>query len=318
MSTSTPSLHCIFSGDSRFERRADGQTVFYTSSKRVIGYIIDTPERERCLRAYVRGEIIQLLFVAPLIVPLLMSATYLSGLYPKWTLLFFVAALSIAVAYCVWQSQRLKQRVHGLLKIVAPGYTPRSFWNRPIAIASIVLLALLIATYVSYRPETSRSLPLNAVAFYDDITFPLFGAALFGYALIVIFANRQAIIRERGDWKYRWTVLLLWLFVLISAGWSLEIYLTPGPSILITSTTLSCKPLQLPWSAISDIRLASNGRWSEDVVLTLDPVQESTLPLRPADIERGIVSCTITGNTVGYRVIYAKIYQTWQEARARS
>ena len=290
--------------DGYFERRGDGQTIFYTTVQHRVGYLVSSSQREVLLRRYVRWRNrISTVVVIALAIGTLIGLVTIFPKYPWITTFGFIGCAGLLALTNRFFLDRAVAGLQPAQKSGAPVRNGRNFFVIAVGIALFVW-----ALSSSYDPASRHPAPPGYTIFYQDISEPILGAVLL--ALIGLVKPSQKMVERYGSTRFRIAKIgglaLAALFGMVA----IFAYLAPQAKIVLTPTELRCDGLRIAWRDISNITLKSDGsdRYAH-LVLALSYFK---LPPSIDDPERnGAIDCRVTGTSAGYEAVFDALRAAW-------
>lgn len=298
--------------DARFERGADGKSVFYLDSKHRMGYVIDPPEREQALRKYALQRAMVDRILGPFAAAIVPIFGYGVGPRYPWAqaLLYCFGPFAIWVfAGRLW----LLLATAGLTKVNTTKL-PKKLWAWLGGFAAVFIFISV------YQPSSNLPLPPGAIAFYPDVGEPIL-MMIFGAVMTDILVENAGRMKQKfGAVRHGFSVGLCALFAiigLVTAGYRLT---KPVPHIIVMPLGLVCGADQVNWQdvsgiSLSGVRMFSRFRHNEYAQLAIAPARLNPRRFSPSVYQRGYVSCEIDRTGAGYLAVYDAIEKAWKNRR---
>lgn len=293
----------------RFLSDDQGRVLFYPCGPRATGYIVDSPTRERALRAaaarYDR-------WFAPLLaLPALATFYGLVSLHPLLAFGLIAAVLPVF------------QLVEGLISRIVFGSLVRGLERvaarRPAWTIPVVLAGMSAAAWVILELYDSRLAALprgDAISvFYGDFAWGLIDMLVGGLITLVLL---QLPTSHFNNLRSYLALLVFGAMTLGGAWWVLFAYVDPKPVVTVTPGVLYCG-WDVAWLEMSDISLKTDrgyhsrfgGAWAE---VALEPGSSAESRASEAGL-REPLTCRIDSLNVGYEEIYQAIRDAWVARR---
>lgn len=300
-------------GFAKFINDDHGRVLFFPSGLGSNGYVVDTPDRERTLRAAAEQYATRSRRLTPILAVLLLGLFYwLVGSHPLLAFGMMAGSVPIAQFGEEWLSKAVFARhVTGLERTKA--LKRQRILLLAALLAGIAAAVWIVATLYAWR---LAALPRDGAirVFYDDISWALILTVVGGLILFCMLLLPTAqFTRPRS-------LLALLVCGAMCFGGVATIasaFLTPVPRIELAGGALVCHWV-VTWDDVSDISLRGSGLIFDrtQAIIALTPGSASDLRTTRAHLRQPL-SCAIGGLDVASGEAYQAIRDTWIAQRDR-